>query len=118
MLSHAFEGMDGHPIDHVKAATWIRRAMAHGTSDDGHPDPTGAALSSNSFAGGEAMLFTLGRKLYLRAFEDMVGGGLSDGEGGWSERMQLAADCGNASAAGLVAEGLASVGQEYTGVAS
>lgn len=110
MLSHAFEGMDGYPIDHVKAATWIRRAMAHGTSDDGHPDPTGAALSSNSFAGGKAMLSTLGRKLYLRAFEDMVGVGgesaqLSDGEGGWSVRMQLAADCGNARAAELVADG-------------
>jgi len=89
-----------HEKDKELAVIWMRRGLAHGVSEGGHPDPSGKLLSAKSFEKGLQSATTYGRKLYLRAFEHAMmsnDDAMSNGDD-----MRLAADCGIAPAINIM----------------
>lgn len=87
-----YEGRDGHAVNILESATWVRRAIAHGVSETEGPDPRGDALSRRSFEAGVKDAIEMGRKLYLEKFPSYLD---SDGDEDVMESMRLAADCGH-----------------------
>ncbi|KAL9184955.1 hypothetical protein ACHAXT_002732 [Thalassiosira profunda] len=84
-----YEGRGGHEVDMRQAVAWVRRALAHGVSENEGPDITGNALSRRSFEGGVTDAVEMGRKLYLEHFPSFM-----DGDAGSAECMRIAGDCG------------------------
>lgn len=88
------EGHEGtHPIDPDKGLYWLRKALAHGVTDGGDPDPMGDALSEKSFKSTLDVALRTARQLFLTKYSPLApeyDDGASDNE----ERLHICADCG------------------------
>lgn len=91
------EGDGSHPVDVDKGLFWLRKALAHGITDGGDPDPTGNALSEKSFRSTLDVALRTARRLFLTKYAPMAPEyceTASDNE----ERLRICADCGVGSA--------------------
>jgi hypothetical protein len=96
--SYRYEGRNGRPVDLRQAAAWVRRALAHGVSENEGPDPRGNALGRRSFEGSVKDAVTMGRKLYLERYQSYTN---DCNQEEVVECMKLAADCSTIPAIGL-----------------
>ena len=88
------EGLNGsHPVDKEKGLFWLRKALAHGITDGGDPDPLGNALSENSFKSTIDLATRTARRLFLTKGSWLAPEHCDDDPNN-DERMHICADCG------------------------
>ena len=88
------EGHEGtHPIDLDKGLYWLRKALAHGVTDSGDPDPMGDALSEKSFKSTLDVALRTARQLFLTKYSPFAPE-YDDGAESNEERLHICADCG------------------------